>query len=125
MAFQFQIMDDDSTFLLQLKLYALNSDLIIIQKANNYAHALTHAHTHTHGTAVLFARSAAARGRLAVVVQLQQAAAVAESWLQWRRAVSSCGGGSWVAALSWHVQLNPQQCLQQRHRQQNATAIFL
>ena len=57
----------------------VHKDLIIIQKLI-IMH--TYSHTHTHRTAVLFTKSTAASRQSAVVVQLQQAAAVAESWLQ-------------------------------------------
>ena len=52
---------DDSTFLLQLKLYALNSGLIIIQKL-----IIMHTHSHTQRTAVWFTKSTAASRQPAV-----------------------------------------------------------
>ena len=85
-------MVDDSTFLLQLNLYAFNSDLIIIQKLI-IMHTHSHTHTHTEQRCCLQNQQQQADSRQsAVVVQLQQAAAVAESWLH-RGQGSSCNNG--------------------------------
>ena len=68
----------------------VHKDLIIIQKLIIMR---THSHTHTHRTAVLITKLTAESRESAVVVQLQQAVAVAESWLQWGKAAASYSNG--------------------------------